>query len=587
MSVRSSWYGNAVIYQADPRLYFDSDGDGWGDLRGMTERLDYLRGLGATALWLLPFYTSPFRDGGYDVADHLAVDPRLGDLADMARLLEAADELGIHVLVELVCQHTSDQHRWFQEARHDRKSPYRDYYVWADEPTATSVEPRFPDVEDGVWTWDEEAQQFYRHTFYSFEPDLALDNPRVRDELERIMTFWLRMGVSGFRVDAVPFMVERAAQAPDRPEHGEDGQWLVREMRDVVSSQSSGAVLLGEVDVEPQAYADYFGTRDTGEGDGMTMLLDFWLNNHLFLALARGDASPLVRALEQQPRPPRHAQYAQWLRNNDELDLEQLTEAERHEVLRAFAPTRRMRLYGRGIRRRLAPMLDGDVRRVALAHAVLFSLPGPPVLRYGDEIGMGDDLSLPEREAVRTPMQWTDGPNGGFSQADPGSLAAPVVSEGPYSYENVNVYDQTVRGDSLLSRVGDMIRARLGLRETGLAEPEPVRVTGPGDEEVTTVLALRYVHESSSVIMLANLADEDVEVTLHLGPAPAGAGHVGDDGRPEADDGALVDVLADHPYARATVASGPDGERCPRVQLSGYGYRWLRPRDHAWHDVPR
>src|SRR5690606_37641641 len=285
-------------------------------------------------------------------------------------------------LIELVAQHTSDQHRWFQEARHDRKSPYRDYYIWADEPQETDVEPIFPTVEDSVWTWDDEAQQFYRHVFYAHEPDLALDNPLVRQEMHRTMTFWLRLGIAGFRVDAAPFLVERGRAAePDR-----DGQWLVREMRELVAHHQPAAVLLGEVDAEPQKYADYFG-----DGDGMTMLLNFWINNHLFLALARGRAEPLVRALRDQPVPPRHAQYAHWLRNHDELDLEQLTEEERAEVLQAFAPDESMQAYGRGIRRRLAPMLEGDVRRQALAHAVLLSLPGTPVLRYGEEIGMGDD----------------------------------------------------------------------------------------------------------------------------------------------------------------------------------------------------
>ncbi|AEG42852.1 alpha-amylase family protein [Isoptericola variabilis] len=526
MTISPSWYGNAVIYQVDPRLFYDADGDGWGDLPGVIERLPYLRGLGTTAVWLLPFYVSPFRDGGYDVVDHLAVDPRLGDLADVARLLETADDMGIHVIVELVCQHTSDQHRWFQDARSSRTSRYRDYYVWSDEPVKTGVEPMFPEVEDDVWTWDSEAQQFYRHTFYSFEPDLALDNPRVRDELERIMTFWLRLGVSGFRVDAVPYMVERARQA----DPAEDGQWLVRQMRDVVTRQNAGAVLLGEADVEP-----------------------------------------LLWALDQQPDPPRHGQYAQWLRNNDELDLERLSDAERAEVLEAFAPQRRMQVYGRGIRRRLAPMLDGDARRIALAHAVLFSLPGPPILRYGDEIGMGDDLARSEREAVRTPMQWTDGRNAGFSQADPDDLVAPVISHGPYAYTRVNVADQAVHGGSLHNRVGALIRARLGLPETGLVRPEPVEVTGADGRPATSVLALRYAHGSSCVVMLANLADADVEVTLDADPPV---------------DAALVDVLADQAYDRAKPVRGGGGAVRPRVRLAGYGYRWLRPRDRAVHDAP-
>jgi maltose alpha-D-glucosyltransferase/alpha-amylase len=564
-----SWYGNAVVYQVDPRLYYDSDGDGWGDLRGVIERLAYLRGLGTTAIWLLPFFVSPFRDGGYDVVDHLAVDPRLGDLADVARLLETADDMGIHVLVELICQHTSDQHRWFAEARSSRTSPYRDYYVWSDEPVKTGVEQMFPDVEEDVWAWDDEAQQFYRHTFYSFEPDLALENPRVRDELERIMTFWLRLGVSGFRVDAVPYMVERAQQA----DPSDDGQWLVRRMRDVITQQNSGAVLLGEADVEPKTYADYFGSHDSGAGEGLTMLLDFWTNNHLFLAMAREDARPLLWALAQQPDPPRHGQYAQWLRNNDELDLERLSDDERAEVLKAFAPESRMQVYERGIRRRLAPMLDGDTRRIALAYAVLFSLPGPPILRYGDEIGMGDDLARPEREAVRTPMQWTDGTNAGFSLASRDDLAAPVISRGRHSYRKINVAEQTVRPDSLLNRLGTLIRAHLGVPETGLVRPEPVDVTGADGEPVTSVLALRYAHERTTVLLLANLADTDVDATL-----------VAD---PPIDDSVLVDVLTDRAYDRATSVSGPGGTRCPRLHLGGYGYRWLRPRDRAVHEAPQ
>ncbi|WP_240643993.1 alpha-amylase family protein [Antribacter gilvus] len=589
MSITSSWYANAVIYQVDPRLFYDSDGDGCGDLRGLTDRLDYLRGLGATALWVLPFYESPFRDGGYDVSDHLSVDPRLGDLADMARLMETADDLGIHVITELIAQHTSDQHTWFQEARSSRKSKYRDYYVWSDEPVKTGVEQVFPDAEDDVWTWDEEAQQFYRHTFYSFEPDLALDNPRVRDELERIMTFWLRLGVSGFRVDAVPFMVERARAADPT----DDGLWLVRDMRDLITSQHPGAVLLGEADVEPKTYADYFRG-----GDGLTMLLDFWANNHIFLGLARNDARPIRYALAEQPDPPVHAQYAQWLRNNDELSLSQLTADERQEVFDAFAPQKKMQAYRRGIRRRLAPMLDGDVRRIALAHAVLLSLPGPPILRFGDEIGMGDDLDRPEREAGRTPMQWTSGPNAGFSTAEPENLVAPFVT-GSYAPKNVNVYDQQVHPGSLLSKVSAMIRARLALRETGLVVPERLEAR-TDDGPAHQVLALRYTLGESTVTMLANLGPDDVEVTLSRegsasvsgtrprgpdqgqgpdaeGPDGAETGRLDaiQDPPPVSGDG-LVDVLADEPY------DPPSGKR-PKIMLRGHGYRWLRPRDRVVH----
>ncbi|MBE1878920.1 alpha-amylase family protein [Myceligenerans pegani] len=541
--MRSSWYTDAVIYQLDPRLYVDSDDDGWGDLLGVVERLHYLRGLGVTCVWLLPFYVSPFRDGGYDVADHLAVDPRLGDLADVARLLETAEDLGLHVLVELVTQHTSDRHPWFQEARRHRDSPYRGYYVWSDEPR-DDIEPMFPDVEPDTWTWDEEAQQFYRHGFYSHEPDLALDNPRVRDELHRIVSFWLRMGVSGFRVDAVPLMLERARAA--RPDT--NGQWLMRDLQAAVSAQRAGAVLLGEVDVEPDSYADYFGA----EGEhGMTMLLDFWTNNHLFLALARGRAEPLERALRVQPAPPSGGTYVHWLRNNDELDLEQLSPEERREVLDAFAPEESMRIYGRGMRRRLAPMLGGDPRRLALAHAVLFSLPGPPVLRYGDEIGMGDDLDRPEREAVRTPMQWSATPSAGFSGAPPDTFPAPVIT-GPYGPDRVNVDEQNVRDGSLLRRVGGLVRAHLGMSELGRVRPVPCDVGAP------SVLALRYEVEESGVLLLSNLADEGVDATLpdeEVSALREGAAR-------------YVDVHVDQDYSPV----GADG----RIRLAGYGYRWLR-----------
>jgi maltose alpha-D-glucosyltransferase/alpha-amylase len=547
------WYRNAVVYEVDPAQFRDANRDGCGDLRGVTERLDHVRGLGATCLWLLPFYASPFRDGGYDVTDHLTVDPRFGDIGDFVELMEKAEELGIRVVVDLVAQHTSGEHRWFQEARRDRTSPYRDYYIWADEPHDTDVTPIFPTAEDSVWTWDQEAQQFYRHVFYRHEPDLNLANPRVREELRRIMAFWLRMGVSGFRVDAAPYMIERARAAD--PTDG--GQWLLREMREFVSLRRPEAVLLGEVDVPVEQYVDYFGG-----GQGMTLLLDFWLNNHLFLALARADAEPLLRALHQQPPPPRHAQYANWLRNHDELDLERLSDAEREEVMRTFAPQQSMRAYGRGIRRRLAPMLGGDERRIAMTHALLLSLPGTPVLLYGDEIGMGEDLSRPERLAVRTPMQWSDDVNGGFSTAPPDRLVAPVVSGGRFGYQRVNVYAQTLREDSLLAKVGNVVRTRARMREIGLGT---CRVL---DLERQPVLGLRHDHDGSTVVALVNLSADPVEVTV-----------------PDDDLADLVDVLADADadYADADYADAdypPTEGHPPTLKLDGYGHRWLRPREH-------
>jgi maltose alpha-D-glucosyltransferase/alpha-amylase len=543
--VQPLWYRNAVIYQVDVAFFLDADGDGWGDLRGVTERLDYIRGLGATCIWLLPFYASPYRDGGYDVTDHLAFDPRFGDVADLTMLLDKAESMGLRVLVDLVPQHTSDEHPWFQEARHDPKSPYRDYYVWADEPEETGVEPVFPDVEDSVWSWDDEAQKFYRHTFYDFEPDLELGNPRVREEIRRIMAFWLRMGVSGFRVDAVPHMIERARACDPR----DDGLWLLEEMRDFATLHHPEAVLLGEVDVPPEEYAGYFGS-----GERLSMVLDFWLNNNTFLSLARERAEPLARALARQPHPPSHSQYGIFLRNHDELDLEQLGDDERAEVLDRFAPDDDMRAYGRGIRRRLAPMLDGDRSRLAMAHALLMSLPGSPVLLYGDEIGMGEDLAREERRAVRTLMQWSDSDNGGFSQARPDRFPAGArpLPDGPFGYEEVNVSAQTQQRDSLLAQVGNLARSRIGAEEIGAGHCEVV------DAGPASVLCLSHEHEHRLLLTLVNLSGE--EVTCELNDPRFSS---------------LVDVLSDQEYR-------PPGEQPTKLALGPYGYRWLRRRDEPF-----
>jgi maltose alpha-D-glucosyltransferase/alpha-amylase len=540
--MRPLWYRNAVIYQIDPSLFRDNNGDGCGDLRGITERLPYIRGMGATAIWLMPIYRSPFRDAGYDITDHLAVDPRFGDIADLVALLEKAEELGIHVILELVVQHTSDQHPWFQQARSDRNSPYRDYYLWADQPQDDeNVQPIFPTIEDSVWSWDEQAQQYYRHLFYQHEPDLNLANPRVIEEIEGIMAFWLRLGVSGFRLDAASHLIEQAGQGDEQ-----QGLWLLDHMRDFITLRRPEAILMGEVDIEPLGYLDYFG-----EGDRITLLLDFWVNNHFFLAMARGAAEPLRRAVDAQPVPPERAQYAIWLRNHDELDLERLSEAEREEVMQAFAPDPDMRIYGRGIRRRLAPMLGGCERQLALAHALMFSLPGTPILRYGEEIGMGDDLSRPERLAVRTPMQWSSEANAGFSTAQPEALVAPLIAKGPFSYQQINVYEQTLRHDSLLACTGIMIRTRIGLDEIGSGSYRTLVLDCP------SVFAIRYDNDST-VLMLANLADKEVKVVID-----------------EDDLEDFVDILADREYEQAQ-------KRPLRLCLGPYGYRWMRSKQHIF-----
>ncbi|GAB3752579.1 alpha-amylase family protein [Microlunatus parietis] len=526
-------FEDAIIYQIDPALFYDSDGDGCGDLAGITERLEYVRDLGADWIWLLPFYPTPYRDGGYDVVDHLGVDPRFGRPEDFDRLLERADELGLRVIIDLVAQHTSIDHRWFQQARSDRDSPYRSYYLWSDDEPQDQLEPVFPGVEDSVWSWDEQAGQYYRHMFYRHEPDLDLAQPAVRDALYRVIDHWLSRGVAGFRIDAVPYMVERARAADPR----DDGLWLLDDLRRYVTDRRPGALLLGEVDVPVDEYAGYYGA-----GDRLSMLLNFWMNNHLFLALTRESGQPIRESLIEIPVPPAPARFANFLRNHDELDLEQLTETERKEVLEAFAPEERMRSYGRGIRRRLAPMLDGDHRRIAMAHALLLSLPGTPVLLYGDEIGMGDDLARSERRAVRIPMQWSGKPNAGFSTAPPDRTIARAVPDGPLGYRRTNVADQRDTDDSLLARVRRLVHARAAHPDLAVSTCE-VLEAGPD-----SVLALRFPESSADLITMINLSPGEVDVTLRI----PGLEH-------------YAEIVADRPYPPP--AAG--------LTLGGYGYRWL------------
>ena len=480
------WFKNAVIYSLDVATFQDTDGDGIGDLPGVTERLDYLRGLGVTCLWLLPFFPTPDRDNGYDVSDYYGVDPRHGDLGDFIALLEAADELGIKVVVDLVVQHTSDEHPWFRAACSSRDSPYRDYYVWSDDPEQEPpVDPMFPEWQKGTWTWSEEAGQYYRHLFYGFEPDLDVANPAVRDEIAKVVRFWLRLGVSGFRIDAAPHLAQQASRARSE----DDGHWYLAELRRFVESINPEAVLIAETDITPPQYGAYFGG-----GAQVHMQFNFYLNNFLWLSLARRDTAAIGRALQALPPAPHAGQYAVWLRNHDELDLRRLTEEERAEVLEQFAPDPDMQLFRRGPRRRAAPMIT-DPSRLRMAHALVFSLPGAPVLWYGEEIGMGDDLSLQERAAVRTPMQWSSRlPNAGFSDARVEDLVRPVLVEGPFGAgDGVTVEDESARRDSLLDEISRLVRVRRQVPEIGTGRWHIV------DTGCPTVLGVRYDAGRSSI----------------------------------------------------------------------------------------
>jgi maltose alpha-D-glucosyltransferase / alpha-amylase len=527
------WYKDALVYELSVRTFSDGNGDGIGDFRGLTRRLDYLAGLGVSTLWLLPFQPSPWRDDGYDVSDYYGVHPAFGDLGDFVRFVEQARDRGLRVLIDLVLNHTSNEHPWFQAARAGDPH-YRDYYVWSpSRPPDADKGVVFPGVQKTTWSYDRQAGQYYFHRFYDFQPDLDISNPAVREEMEKVIGFWLSLGISGYRVDAVPFLIEPVTAGNSSP--GPDFEHIHR-FRSYLSWRSGDAVLLGEANVERDEISDYFGVG------GLHMLFNFTLNQHLWLAFAREEAKPIVDALTETAGIPQSDQWATFLRNHDEIDLGRLPEDDRKLVFRHFGPSKRMQLYDRGIRRRLAPMLGGDRRRIELALSLLLTLPGTPVVYYGDELGMGDDLSLPEREPVRTPMQWSAAANAGFSTAARRDLPLPVVSRGPFSYSEVNVADQRRDPASQLAFFQRAVREWKQLAAFSHGRWEAL------DPRAPSVLALRYEHDDETVIALHNLAEEPVRARV------AGDG--------------LEDAFANRDYGRA-------GKRS--VELDGYGFRWLRP----------
>ncbi len=436
------WWKTAVVYCLDVETFLDSNGDGIGDLQGLAQRIDYLSQLGVTCLWLMPFYPSPDRDDGYDVSDFYGVDPRLGTHGDFVEVIRTARDRGMRVIVDLVINHTSDRHPWFLAAKRSVDSPYRDYYVWRDDaPPKGQRNAVFPGQANGIWGKDEKSGQWYQHSFYEHQPDLNIANPRVRDEIAKVIGFWLQLGISGFRVDAVPFLLE-IPEGAGIPEPHE----LLRDIRRFLQRRSSEAILLGEVNLPYDEQVQYFGGDDADE---LTMQFDFVGMQSLYLSFARKDPAPLIEALRARPVLGVEVQWANFLRNHDELTLDKLSDSERQEVFETFAPDERQRVFGRGITRRLPPMLDGDPRRIRMAYSLLFTLPGTPVLFYGEEIGMGENIEIPGREAVRTPMQWSDDRNGGFSDAAPSRLVARPPSDG-YAPEHVNVAAQLDDRGSLL-----------------------------------------------------------------------------------------------------------------------------------------
>jgi maltose alpha-D-glucosyltransferase/alpha-amylase len=546
------WYRKAVVYCVDVDSYSDSDADGWGDFQGLRMRLPHLARLGITCLWLNPIHPTPHRDDGYDVSDFYGVDPRLGTLGDFVELVHEAADHGIRIVLDLVVNHTSDQHPWFVSAKSSPDSPYRDWYVWSkEEPADRHQGMVFPGEQDETWTWSEEAGAWYYHRFYDFQPDLNWRNEQVRAEILRVMGFWTQLGVAGFRVDAAPFVIELVEPGPTPDEndfHIIDG-W-----RRFLQWRQGDSVLLGEANVSPQDVPQYFGSSPES-ADRLHMLFDFVLNPRIFLSLARRSAEPLAEALTDAVRVPRGGQWVTFLRNHDELDLSRLTDTQRAEVFDAFAPEERMRLYGRGIRRRLATMLDGDRQRIELAYALQFSLSGTPAIRYGEEIGMGEDLDLHGRDAFRTPMQWDARDGAGFSRADADRLVRPLVEDGEFGYRTVNVAAQLSDRDSLLTWMQRLINVRRECPECGdgtlsLIDGEGVphqvlahRIDG-ADGSASTILFLHNLSDAAAVVDLSKTSGGDA-------------------------DGAPQELFAD---GRGKPLAEPLGE----MDLAPYGYRWIR-----------
>jgi maltose alpha-D-glucosyltransferase / alpha-amylase len=540
--INDLWYKNAVVYCLSVGTYMDANGDGIGDFQGLMRRLDYLHGLGITAVWLMPFQPSPGKDDGYDVSDYYGVNPAYGTLGDFVEFTHAAKQRGIRVLIDLVVNHTSDQHRWFREARRDPKSKFRDWYVWSDHKPANAGKGMvFPGVQKSTWSYDKDAKAWYFHRFYDFQPDLNTSNLEVQAEILKIMGFWIQLGVSGFRMDAVPFIISTKGPKVTKPVEQYD---MLRTLREFLQWRQGDSIILAEANVLPDTDMEYFGD----DGDRMHMMFNFQVNQNLFYAMAAIDKRPLVKALKATRSRPATAQWGMFMRNHDELDLGRLTKAQRQKVFDAFGPDKDMQLYDRGIRRRLAPMLNGDRRRLELAYSLMFTLPGTPVIRYGDELGMGDNLDLPERVCARTPMQWSSEPHGGFTKSD--KPVVPVIDTGAYGFEHLNAAVQRRDPNSMLNWSERIIRMRKEVPEIGWGDFTVI------DTRDDAVLVIRYDWRNNSVLFVHNLDDKPREINFAVGLK-------------NDSDKLLVNLLTeDHS------STHDDGHH--HLLIEAFGYRWYR-----------
>ncbi|MEA2638845.1 MAG: maltose alpha-D-glucosyltransferase / alpha-amylase [Chloroflexota bacterium] len=510
MSQQSDWYRDAVFYEVPVRSFYDSNADGLGDFRGLTQKLDYIKGLGVDCIWLLPMYPSPLKDDGYDISDYVGILPAYGSLDDFREFLDSAHRLGLRVIADLVMNHTSDQHPWFQEARRSPDSPKRDYYVWSDDPNRYGdARIIFTDTEVSNWTFDPIARQHYWHRFFSHQPDLNFENPEVRKAMLDVISFWLDLGLDGFRCDAVPYLFECEGTNCENLPQTHD---YLREMRAYVDQHFPGTVLLAEANQWPADVRPYFG-----DGDEFHMAFHFPLMPRLFMALRREDRTPLVEILAQTPEIPTGCQWGLFLRNHDELTLEMVTDAERDYMYLEYARDPLMRL-NLGIRRRLAPLMDNGRRQIELLNSLLLTLPGSPIIYYGDELGMGDNVYLGDRNGVRTPMQWSPDRNAGFSRADPARLFSPVIVDPVYHYEAVNVEAESRVPTSLLNWMRRMLAVRRRYPVFGRGSIEFLH---PANR---SVLAYVRHNDAQTVLCVVNLSryvqPVELDLTRYLGRTP-------------------------------------------------------------------
>lgn len=532
----SHWYKDTFFYEINTRTFYDANRDGIGDLKGVTEKLDYLKFLGVDCIWLLPFFPSPLKDGGYDISDFYHVHSDLGTLEDFKELVHETHQRGMRIIADLVVNHTSDQCEWFLQGQADANSPYYDYFVWSDtKDKFLDARIIFIDTEDSNWAWSEQAGKYYWHRFYSFQPDLNYDNPAVREEMKNIMRFWLDMGIDGFRADAVPYLIQReGTNCENLPETHE----YLKELRRLMDEEYPGRILLAEANQWPQDLCPYFG-----DGDEFHMAFHFPLMPRIYKSAALGDCTSIIEIMNRTPHIPDDCQWCTFLRNHDELTLEMVTEEEREILWSHYAPEQRMRL-NLGIRRRLAPLMGGDAGKIELLYAILFSLPGAPIIYYGDEIGMGDNICLNDRDGVRTPMQWSAGPNAGFSEQAGGELFLPVIDEGPFDYRKVNVESQMKDEQSLLNRLRNLMAVRKAHPVFSSQRVEFIHQENPA------VLSVRREGQNESILCLHNLSAQAQTVS------------------PTFDRYRLLQASSISPLSGNTVQHGD-------IRLEPYTYVWL------------